>query len=52
VETTVDTRFKQCDDGDSVRIDFNDLKGGWRVRIKGIVDGGSFVATRVIQYVP
>ena len=52
VETTVDTRFMQCEDEVSVRIGFSDLEKGWDVRIKGTVDGGVFVATKVIQYVP
>jgi hypothetical protein len=53
VETTDSTRFKECEDGVSVRIDFDDLEEGWQVRIAGTVtsDGG-YVASRVIQYVP
>jgi hypothetical protein len=52
VATTSDTRFKQCDDGTSVRIAFGDLQEGANVRIKGTVIDGVFVATTVIQYVP
>ncbi len=52
VETNGDTRFKECEDGVSVRIDFEDLEVGWKVRTSGVVDGGSYVAIRVIQYVP
>ncbi|MGD8475022.1 MAG: DUF5666 domain-containing protein [Anaerolineae bacterium] len=51
VETTADTRFLQCDGEVSVRISFTDLEEGWDVRIKGTVDDGVFVATKVIQYV-
>ena len=52
VKTTVDTRFKQCDDEVSIRITFSDLAVGSKVRIKGTVAGGVFTATTVIQYVP
>ena len=52
VYTTDDTHFKQCEDGVSVRITFDDLEKGWKVRIKGVVDDGTYVASVVIQYVP
>jgi hypothetical protein len=52
VETAGDTRFRECDDGDSVRIGFDDLEEGRKVRVKGIVRDGDYLATTVIQYVP
>lgn len=52
VQATGDTRFKECDEGTSYRIDFDDLKVGRDVRISGVVVGGTYVASRVIQYVP
>ena len=52
VKTTSETRFKECEDDVSVGIGFNDLEAGWKVRVKGTVNDGVFVATTVIQYVP
>ena len=52
VQTTTGTRFKECDDGTSYRIGFDDLVVGLKVRISGTVVGGVYVASRVIQYVP
>ncbi len=51
VETTVDTRFRQCEGDTCSRIYFKDLEEGLNVRIKGIVKDGVFIATTVIQYV-
>jgi hypothetical protein len=53
VKTTVDTRFRDCEQ--DIRIDFNDLEEAATVRIKGVVKDGVFVATLVIlnpEYVP
>jgi hypothetical protein len=54
VQTTDSTRFKQCDPetATSIRIDFDDLEVDWDVKITGVVDGETFVATSVIQYGP
>lgn len=50
VGTTGSTRFRECDDGTSYGITFDDLVVGWHVRIAGTVDGDDFIAERVIQY--
>lgn len=53
VETTVDTRFRDCELGE--RISFDELEVGAPVRIKGLVKDGVFVANLVIlkpAYVP
>lgn len=52
VGTTESTRFRECDDGTSYSITFEDLIVGRNVRISGTVDGDNFIAARVIQYVP
>ena len=51
VTTTADTQFKQCDgSGDSWAIGFADLQIGKSVKVSGQVEGGTYVAVRVIQY--
>ncbi len=52
VYTTDDTHFRECDDGVSGGIKFDDLELGWSVRIRGVVDGATYYASVVIQYVP
>ena len=52
VYTTDDTHFKECDDGEAEGIKFGNLVLGWEVRIRGVVDGGTYFANVVIQYVP
>lgn len=48
VQTTGETRFKECDGS---KISFGDLASGDIIKVAGVVDGGSFIATRVIlQY--
>ena len=50
VQTTDNTRFKECDGETSLTIEFGELETGRAVRIAGTVDGESFTAARVIQY--
>jgi hypothetical protein len=47
VYTTGDTHLKECDGG---QIDFGELAVDDSVRVMGTMDGGIYVATRVIQY--
>jgi hypothetical protein len=46
VQTTGSTIFKDCVEDD--RIGFGDLEKGDTVRIKGVVDGGTYYANVVI----
>jgi hypothetical protein len=50
VQTTGTTRFKECVDGTSYRITFADLENGSGVRVSGVVSGGVYLASSVIQY--
>jgi hypothetical protein len=52
VQISGDTRFKECDGDSTVRISCGELEEDWYARIIGVADGDTYVAIRVIQYVP
>lgn len=52
VQVTDATKLKDCEEGTSERISFEDLTEGLDVRVTGAFVGNVFVATKIIQYVP